>query len=101
MSDYIDRELAIENVISQMRCSKSELCMRERLLNLEAADVRPVVHGHWYWDKNGIDWGLGAWRCSVCHSKNDNVFGPETHPPMRCAGSKFCPNCGAKMEAGE
>lgn len=43
MSDYINREAAIENAVAQMRVSKSEKCMRERLLNLEAADVRPVV----------------------------------------------------------
>lgn len=40
---YIEVETAIENAISQMRVSKSELCMRERLLNIPAADVRPVV----------------------------------------------------------
>ena len=43
MAEYIEREAAIENAISQMRVSKSELCMRERLMNIPAADVRPVV----------------------------------------------------------
>ena len=41
--DYISREQAVENVIDQMRHSASETAMRERLLNLVAADVRPVV----------------------------------------------------------
>ena len=43
MSEYIEREAAIENAISQMHVSKSELCMRERLMNIPTADVRPVV----------------------------------------------------------
>jgi len=42
--EYIEREAAIENAVSQMHVSKSELCMRERLLNIPAADVRPVVN---------------------------------------------------------
>lgn len=41
--DYISREQAVENAIDQMRHSASETAMRERLLNLVAADVRPVV----------------------------------------------------------
>ena len=47
MSDrtvFLERDRVIENVISQMRASRSEECMRERLLNLEESDVRPVLH---------------------------------------------------------
>lgn len=51
----------------------------------------------WIWDPNGIDWGLGAWRCSACGCKNDNLFGAPPKNPMRCAGSNYCPNCGRKM----
>lgn len=43
MAEYIEREMMVENVLDQMRVSKSETAMRERLLNLHAADVRPVV----------------------------------------------------------
>lgn len=56
--EYIEREAAIKNAVSQMRASKSELCMRERLLNIPAADVRPVVTcgecKHWF--ENGTDY---------------------------------------------
>ena len=31
-------------------------------------DVAPVKHGHWVYNQNGHDWGLGAWECSLCHS---------------------------------
>lgn len=40
MESVISRDDAIENVISQMRATGTdETCMRERLLNLEGADV--------------------------------------------------------------
>lgn len=71
-ADHISREAAIENAISQMRVSKSELCMRERLMNLPAADVRHVVlcrdckHSeHWYADKS---------RCFLWHESGIDVF---------------------------
>lgn len=47
MSDrtvFLERDRVIENVISQMRASRSEECMRERLMNLEESDVCPVLH---------------------------------------------------------
>ena len=80
--DYISREAAIKNVINQMRVSKSELCMRERLLNLEAADVRPVVRGKWV---QGDMPTYGGYKCSVCGA-NTVLY-----------KANFCPNCGADM----
>lgn len=48
-----------------------------------------------------MDWGLGAWLCSKCHSKNDNLgMGKDINPYM-FAGSKFCPQCGAVMKQKE
>ena len=46
------------------------------------ADVQPVVHAHWKYDKNGVFW------CSRC----------ECIPATK---SYFCPNCGAKMDGDE
>lgn len=65
--------------------------------------VEPVRHGHWVWnektrDENGIDWGVGAWRCSLCKCKNHNIPENKNEIPLRWAGSKYCPNCGAKMD---
>lgn len=51
-------------------------------------DAAPVVHGRWVRigdDKRGRG---GIFRCSAC----DKCF-PHT--------SKFCPNCGAKMDGGD
>jgi hypothetical protein len=60
--------------------------------------VDSVVHGHWIYDPNGMDWNLGAWRCSKCGCKNKNIGGDERINPLLFAGSKYCPNCGAKMD---
>lgn len=58
-----------------------------------------MITAHWYWDKDGMDWGLGAWKCSNCHRKPETWWEAEkNHSPYRCAGSYYCSNCGAKME---
>lgn len=53
--------------------------------------------GEWKWNPDGMDWGLGAWQCSKCCCKNDNLPTDENIKPLQWAGSKFCPNCGVKM----
>ena len=61
-------------------------------------DVDEVRHGHWKYNPNGMDWGIGAWECSLCRCRNDNLPMDEKINPRIWAGSKFCPNCGAKMD---
>ena len=63
-------------------------------------DVAGVRHGKWKYDPNGMDWGLGAWVCSVCGCKNNNLGTSERINPYLFSGSKFCPNCGARMTGG-
>lgn len=56
-------------------------------------------HGHWVLDPDGIDWNIPAWCCSLCGCRNDNIPpNLEKTNPLRWSGSKFCPNCGAKMD---
>ena len=62
-------------------------------------EAKPVVHAHWEYDPNGMDWGIGAWRCSKCRAKNDNLGCDNRFSPYVYAGSKFCPNCGMPMKA--
>lgn len=57
-----------------------------------------VKHGEWHYNPDGMDWGLGAWQCSLCHCKNDNLPMQRNIKPLQWAGSKYCPNCGAKMD---
>lgn len=62
------------------------------------ADVAPVVHGRWVYNPNGMDFVLGAWECSICGIKNDNLPCDRKINPYNYIGSKYCPNCGAKMD---
>ena len=66
-----------------------------------AADVAPVVHGEWHYNENGRDFGLGAWACSCCGTCNHNIPGNPNMNPYIWSGSKFCPECGAKMDGGD
>ena len=65
-------------------------CLSE-LQDILAADVAPVVHGHFVHDgprfAGGVDW----WHCSNCGRL---VSGVETH-------FDYCPWCGAKMDGGD
>lgn len=65
-----------------------------RLLSL---DVQPVVRAHWYWDKDGMDWGIGAWRCSACKTMSPMWWNADRGSPMHKSGHRYCPNCGADM----
>ena len=72
----------------------------ERIRKLE-----PVRYGKWVWNNDAIDWNIGAWVCSECGGRNENIHTgkPDTVEgfgtnPYIWAGSRFCPNCGAKME---
>ena len=65
----------------------------------------PEKTGKWKFNPNGVDWGIAAWTCSKCGSKNDNIPAyVETRNglvrldnPFRFAGSSYCPCCGARM----
>lgn len=54
----------------------------------DAADVAPVVHGHWegLYQEGACSW---SGRCSVCRKRNDIP-----HPFI----AHYCPGCGAKMD---
>mgnify|MGYP003294906279 CR=1 FL=1 len=72
------------------------------LVQAKEANVRPVESAEWIWNKDAVDWGLGAWVCSVCGVKNDNIprtlnFGKVQVNPYCWTGNKYCPNCGRKM----
>lgn len=59
-----------------------------------------VTFSEWVWDAAAIDWGIGAWVCKRCHCRNDNIPSLRNENPYAWAGSKFCPECGAKMKGG-
>ena len=82
--EYIEREALVERL-------KKEECDCEWLwtiLDIPAADVEPVRHGHWVKEKPDV---LIHWHCSVCK----NCYYLEE------PNANYCPNCGAKMDGGD
>lgn len=65
---------------------------------LPAADVAPVVHGKWEYNKDATDWGIGGYVCSECKNKNNNLPCSRVKSVRMFSGAKYCPNCGAKMD---
>lgn len=61
----------------------------EIVCDLPAADVEPVVHGEWLLKHIGAG---HYWECSICHT-NPCIYVTQH--------TKFCPNCGAKMDGGD
>lgn len=78
----------------------------DRIENAPAVDAEPVRHGKWVWNNDAIDWGIGAWVCSECGGRNENIHAAKPGTvkaytnPYIYAGTKFCPNCGARMIQG-
>lgn len=65
------------------------------------ADVQEVKHGHWVWDKDGMDWGIGAWVCSACHTRAQTQWSMISRNPRHFSGHQYCSVCGAKMDEKE
>ena len=104
MKEYIERE-AVLQVIEYVSDGYEYIeypveYAIEKLDAIPAADVVEVRHGRWVWDENGMDWNLGAWKCSECHCKPETWWEADKGNPYRCAGSSYCNNCGAKMDGG-
>ena len=84
MPDYIDRKKVKDEILSWAVCiNNPNMLSRDDTLycidTISAADVAPVRHGRW-WDKGAL-----SCRCSECGCKSNRE-------------SKYCPNCGAKMD---
>lgn len=97
MTEYIEREAlrevlvgfrdAFADVDDEDSCGLIEDVLWE--MNAQpAADVAPVVHGEWLLKHIGAG---HYWECSICHT-NPCIYVTQH--------TKFCPNCGAKMDGG-
>lgn len=91
MSDYIEREAALQTIESCAGWSRPLESAYEEIQAMPAADVAPVVHGQW---EDVFQDGPCSWsgKCSRCRVRNDI-------PPLLLA--HYCPNCGAKMDKEE
>lgn len=101
--EYISKTQLLESINTDVAIPHNERCTQllEAILNASKVNVRVVEYAEWYYDPNGMDWGLGAWLCSNCRTKNDNLGGSKNINPYMFSGSKFCPQCGAVMKPKE
>lgn len=104
MAEYIDKAYALEilqqsgDAYGTFSVERSMyLIAKQKIKNITPADVVLVKHGKWVWNPNGMDWGLGAWECSECACRNNNLPINNKINPLVFSGSKYCPNCGADM----
>lgn len=105
MDDLISREAALKAVNAydyrgftvELVKTITDGCAIE-LKKLPAVDAEPVRHGKWVFDKNANNWGIGGYVCSECQAINDNLPYVKVAVPLMFVGTKYCPNCGAKME---
>ena len=97
MDEYVKRAAIMEFPIRKDHCDKERAnehfifgieSVLEYVQNLPAADVVPVAHGEWLLKHIGVG---HYWECSVCHT-NPCIYVTEH--------TKFCPNCGARMDGG-
>ena len=88
MAEYIKREALLDSICYETCgiafCGATNCAFMEKVCSAPVADVAPVVHGRWIYDKK-------AQRpyCSVCKG----YFYGATNSPM-----SYCPKCGAMMD---
>ena len=85
MPEYVEREAVIDLITR--RYENPEICTQE-INSIPAADVAPVVHSYWEHKITSREENI-----SICHNCK--------YPVSWFWGlSKYCPNCGAKMDGG-
>lgn len=105
MAEYFEREAAVKafNNFDAGRAASTHSTLltpeefAEYLYELPAADVAPVVHGHWI---SLTDCSNAGVYCSICHKKvyKEDYAWCNRKNKVR---SSYCPNCGAKMDGGD
>lgn len=92
ISEYISRDYAMEEMHAIVKHYQSPvetgLALCAMIIGAPAADVAPVVHGHWCED----EFDVWCSNCS-CASPKDG-----TGIAYWRKISKYCDNCGAKMD---
>lgn len=98
MDKYISRE-DILDIASQYcadddgSCSKADVDLREMLDEIEAlpaADVQPVIHAYWIELPKALNPNENPCKCSSC----GHVLSFMNYYPK----SKYCDDCGARMD---
>lgn len=86
MSRYIDANLLKAEFTGDFTRAYAVSLIKRIIDQQPTADVQEVRHGKWQLQPVGIGY---CWECSVCHM-NPRFYSMEN--------TKYCPNCGAKMD---
>lgn len=103
MTEYIDREALLGELMEELEFDTPmytdeqnkyvnvglKIAIRD-VRKRSCVDVAEVKHGHWFLLDECANAGV---YCSVCHKKVYKEHYANVKPK-----SKFCPNCGARMD---
>ena len=91
MAEYIDRETAIETIMSEPPDAHYPQWYADKIKAIPADDVAQVRHGLWVSVPHKL-----ARVCSVCNRDEPYKFAD-----IDAGVYDYCPNCGAKMDGGD
>ena len=101
MNDCIDRNLAEEKLLGLPAKIDEDgyvwTLRRDAFHVVSDAPKVDQICSEWVWDENGMDWNLGAWKCSNCGNRSSAWWNTERTSPMIKSGHKYCSHCGAYM----
>ena len=85
MVEYIEREAAIESIMSEPPDAHYPQWYADKINSIPAVDVATVRYGRWENITGGM---ITLGDCSECKVRQPVI------------GTNYCKNCGAKMDGG-
>lgn len=90
MVEYMSREDYCEETCGIENREGYKTCYNCSMLNVPSADVKPVIHAHWIELPKALNSNENPCQCSNCK----HILSFMNYYPK----SKYCPNCGARMD---
>lgn len=104
MDDYISRDMAIAR-LTKVEVTKKLATMadaKREIAEMPAADVAPVVHGHWVpIGEREFFRFYGAFDVPQSETKMEYSCSTDGCWAQTTNRFPFCPMCGAKMDGGD
>ena len=94
MIEYIEREVAIESIMSEPQDAHYPHWYSVKIKSIPTADVAPVRHGKWITTSGEVFPGSSQFLC-YSHKHEECGF---QYIDMGENEYDFCPHCGAKMD---
>lgn len=97
MKEYIEKDAARDLMERALEDDWEIQYANDRLRDIPAADVRPVIRGEWIKQE---PYNQNYWKCSNCGETNKYAYrdGDVTIYELQ---DFFCPNCGADMREAD